>query len=124
MLLYVGVKVSSPLWAVAALSLTYCAIEMTEGPYAAACIAVAREHSMAAWGVLGTGGNLGGIIGTPIVAWLSANGHWTAAFLTGTGAAVASGILWLWIDGSRVLAPAAPAGIAGAEGSAGAGRGS
>lgn len=112
LLLYIGVKVSSPLWAVAALSLTYCAIEMTEGPYAAATIAVAREHSMAAWGVLGTGGNLGGIIGTPIVAWLSATGSWTAAFLTGTVAAVVSGILWLWIDGSRTLASSDEAGVA------------
>ncbi len=58
---------------------------------------------MAAWGVVGTGGNLGGIIGTPMVAWLSAHGAWTAAYVTGTAAAVISGILWLWIDGSRTL---------------------
>ena len=57
-LLLVGVKVSSPLWAVAALSLAYGAIETTEGIYSAATTAVAREHTMAAWGVLGTGGNL------------------------------------------------------------------
>ena len=110
LLLYAGVKVGSPLWAVAALSLAYGTIEMTEGIYSAATTAVAREHTMAAWGVVGTGGNLGGIIGTPIVAWLSASGHWNAAFLTGTVAAVVSGILWLWVDGSRVLAPAADSG--------------
>jgi sugar phosphate permease len=101
--LFVGVKVSSPLWAVTALSLAYGTIETTEGIYSAATTAVAREHSMAAWGVVGTGGNLGGIIGTPIVAWLSAHGAWTAAYVTGTTAAVISGILWLWIDGSRTL---------------------
>ena len=40
---------------------------------------------MTAWGVVGTGGNLGGVIGTPLVAVLSAHHAWTAAFLTGTG---------------------------------------
>jgi len=103
LLQYVGVKVGNPFWAVGALSLTYCAIEMTEGPYAAATIAVAREHSMTAYGVVGTGGNLGGIIGTPLVAWFTAHGAWTAAFLTGTVAAVVSGVMWLWIDASRVI---------------------
>jgi len=110
LLLYAGVAASSAIWAVGALSLAYGLIEMTEGIYSAATTAVAREHSMAAWGVLGTGGNLGGIIGTPIVAWLSAGGSWTAAFLTGTAAAVISGALWLWVDGSRALAPAADSG--------------
>jgi len=104
LLLYVGVKVGSPLWAVAALSLTYGLIEMTEGPYAAAATAVSRERAMTAYGVVGTGGNLGGIIGTPLVAWFTAHGAWTAAFVTGTAAAVLSGILWLWIDASRVMA--------------------
>ena len=110
LLLYAGVEASSAIWAVAALSLAYGLIEMTEGIYGAATTSVARQHSMAAWGVLGTGGNLGGIIGTPIVAWLSAQGSWRAAFLTGTVAAVVSGILWLWVDGGRALAPAANSG--------------
>jgi ACS family glucarate transporter-like MFS transporter len=110
LLLYAGVEASSALWAVGALSLAFGLIETTEGIYGAAATSVAREHSMAAWGVLGTGGNLGGIIGTPVVAWLSAQGSWTAAFLTGTVAAVISGVLWLWVDGSRALAPAAAIG--------------
>lgn len=102
-LLLIGVESTSPYWAVGALSLAFAAIEMTEGPYSAATTAVGREHTMAAWGVVGTGGNLGGIIGTPLVAWLSSHNAWTAAFLTGTGAAIVSGVMWLWIDGSRSL---------------------
>ena len=103
LLLLVGVETTNPYWAVGALSLAYGVTEMTEGPYAAATTAVGRENSMAAWGVVGTGGNLGGIIGTPIVAWLSSHHAWTAAFLTGTAALIVSGVMWLWIDGSRAV---------------------
>ena len=103
LLLIVGVEASNPYWAVVALSLAYGVTEMTEGPYAAATTAVGRENSMAAWGVVGTGGNLGGIIGTPIVAWLSSQHAWTAAFVTGAVAAVVSGVMWLWVDAGRVV---------------------
>jgi ACS family glucarate transporter-like MFS transporter len=104
LLLIAGVESTNPYLAVGALSLAFAAIEITEGAYSAATTAVAREHTMTAWGVVGTGGNLGGVIGTPLVAVLSAHHAWTAAFLTGTGFAVLSGILWFWIDGSRPLA--------------------
>ena len=103
LLLFIGVKSSSPYWAVGALSLAFAAIEMTEGPYSAATTAVGREQTMAAWGVVGTGGNLGGVIGTWVVGWLADHHAWTAAFVTGTVAAIVSGIMWLWIDGSREI---------------------
>ena len=103
LLLFAGVESSNPYLAIAALSLAFAATEITEAAYSAATIAVAREHTMAAWGVVGTGGNLGGVIGTPIVAILSAHHAWTAAFLTGTVAAIVSGLLWWWIDGGRPL---------------------
>jgi len=102
-LLFAGVKASSPYTAVVLLSLAYGITEMTEGPYGAATTAVSRKNAMAAYGVVGTGGNLGGIIGTPIVAWLSSHGAWTAAFITGAAAAIISGIMWLWIDCSRAM---------------------
>ena len=100
-LLIAGVESTNPFLAVAALSLAYFATEMTEGPYAAATTAVSRENAMTAWGVVGTGGNLGGIIGTPIVGWLSSHHAWNAAFITGAGAAIVSGVMWFWIDASR-----------------------
>ncbi len=103
LLLFAGVESTNPYLAVGALSLAFAAIEITEAAYSAATTAVAREHTMTAWGVVGTGGNLGGVIGTPLVAVLSAHHAWTAAFLTGTVFAIVSGVLWLWIDGSRVL---------------------
>jgi MFS transporter, ACS family, glucarate transporter len=103
LLLVVGVESSSAYLAIAALSLAFAAVEVTEGAYGAAATAVAGEHTMAAFGVVNTGGNLGGVIGTPLVAWLSSQHAWTAAFLTRTAAAIVSGIMWLWIDSSRSL---------------------
>ena len=95
--------------AVAALSLAFAAIEITEAAYSAATTAVAREHTMTAWGVVGTGGNLGGVIGTPLVAVLSAHHAWTAAFLTGTVFAIISGVLWIWNScPSRTMGSAPP----------------
>ena len=58
---------------------------------------------MAATGVLNTGGNLGGIIGIPIVGYLSGHGAWNAAFYIGLFCAVLAAILWLAIDTSHAL---------------------
>jgi hypothetical protein len=52
---------------------------------------------MAVSGVMNTGGNLGGIIGIPIVAYLSGEHLWVAAFLIGAGFLVASALAWLGI---------------------------
>jgi predicted MFS family arabinose efflux permease len=46
---------------------------------------------------MNTGGNLGGIIGIPIVAYLSGEHLWRAAFVLGAGFAVASAVAWLGI---------------------------
>ena len=103
LLLFASVKAVNPYWAIVGLSLAFASIELTEGAFGAAPISVARGNSMAAMGVVNTGGNLGGIVGTPLVAALSASHAWTAAFLTGSAFAVVSGLLWLWIDASRVI---------------------
>jgi ACS family glucarate transporter-like MFS transporter len=92
---------AGPYTAVAALTLAYFSIEATEAPYWAATMCVAREDSMAAAGVLNTGGNLGGVVGIPIITWFWADGHWTAAFVTGTAFAVAAAAAWLMIDPER-----------------------
>jgi ACS family glucarate transporter-like MFS transporter len=99
--LYLAVQAASPFWAVAALCIAFASIELTEGPYWAATMRVAGTDSMVATGLLNTGGNLGGIVGTPIVAALSAQHGWTAAFLTGSACSILSAALWLWIDPSR-----------------------
>ncbi len=56
-----------------------------------------------ACGALNTGGNLGGVINIPIIAWLSGHGRWYGAFATGTAFAVVAAALWLLIDADRQL---------------------
>jgi ACS family glucarate transporter-like MFS transporter len=105
-LLLAAVHASNAYWAVAGLAFAYGSIELTEGPFLAATTTVARQHTMAASAVVNTGGNIGGIIATPIVAFLSANAGWTAAFGTGALFALLSAGLWLWIDSSQQIAVA------------------
>jgi ACS family glucarate transporter-like MFS transporter len=81
--------------AVAALTLAFFAIEINEGPYWAATMNIARADTGAATGVLNTGGNTGGIVCQPLVAWLVAGGDWNAAWITGAGFALAAAALWL-----------------------------
>ena len=98
----------SPYVAVAALTLAYATVEVNEAAYWAGTMRIAQADSMAATGVLNTGGNMGGWIGIPIVAYLSGTGHWTAAFVIGFGCAVVAALGWLWVDTSEPLtAPAA-----------------
>jgi nitrate/nitrite transporter NarK len=97
------VDASNPYLAVVALALCFAAVELNEGPYWAAIMHVGRAETMAAGGLLNTGGNLGGLICTPIVAYLSGRHAWTPAFLIGTGFAMVSAALWLVVDPSRAV---------------------
>jgi ACS family glucarate transporter-like MFS transporter len=105
LLLFLAVDAADPYFAVAALTLCFAAIEMTEGPFWAAVMEVARADTMAATGVLNTGGNIGGIIATPIIAYLSAQHLWTAAFLIGSLFALTGAATWLLVDPTRRMAP-------------------
>jgi MFS transporter, ACS family, glucarate transporter len=104
-LLIAAVQASNAYWAVAALTAAYAAVELLEGPSWAAMLQVAQADSMAATGVLNTGGNIAGVIGIPLVGYLSGHGMWTAAFVIGALFAVLSGVLWLWIDADRRFDP-------------------
>jgi sugar phosphate permease len=53
--------------------------------------------------VLNTGGNIGGLIGIPIVAYLSGGGHWSAAFTLGALFALIGVVLWFGIDADRPI---------------------
>ena len=118
LLQFAAVDAGNPYLAVVALALCFAAVELNEGPYWAAIMHVGRSDSMAAGGLLNTGGNLGGLICTPIVAYLSGHQAWTPAFLIGTGFAVASAALWLVVDPTRAAIPgdAARASVAAANG--------
>jgi MFS transporter, ACS family, glucarate transporter len=100
-LLLAAVYAPNPYDSVIALSLCYATLELNEGPYWAATMYVARSDTMSATGILNTGGNLGGVIGIPIVAYLSGHGAWTAAFVIGTGAALLATAAWIGVDATR-----------------------
>jgi sugar phosphate permease len=106
-LLLLAVNASSAYLALTALTLCFLAVELTEASFWAAGMTVGRGDSMAVCGFMNTGGNLGGIIGIPIVAYFSGLHAWHTAFFIGAGFAVVSAASWL---GVRVHAsPQAPA---------------
>jgi MFS transporter, ACS family, glucarate transporter len=107
-LLLLSVNAVNPYWAVAGLALCFAAVELNEGAYWGAAMTVGRGDTMAVSGVMNTGGNLGGIIGIPIIAYLSGEHHWHTAFVIGAGFAVASAVAWLGIEVSQVSAPPEP----------------
>jgi len=89
--------------AVAALTFAFAGVESNEASYWAANMSIARADTMAAGGVLNTWGNLGGVVGIPIVAWLTGHGNWSGAFAVGTFFAIAAASLWLLISADQKL---------------------
>jgi len=108
--LYLTVRAASPYWAVAALCLGFACVEITEGSYWGATMRRAPDDTMAATGLLNTGGNLGGVVATPIIAALSSY-NWTVVFTTGAACAVVAAGLWLSIDTGRPAPLAAEPGV-------------
>jgi len=102
-LLLIAMQTANPFIAVAALAGSFGCIELNEAAYWAASMAVGRSDAMAIGGVLNTGGNLGGIIGIPVVAWLSGRHAWGTAFAIGSLCAMVAALLWLRIDVERVV---------------------
>lgn len=68
---------------------------------------VGGGDTMAVSGVMNTGGNLGGIIGIPIIAYLSGAHLWRLAFLIGAGSAIASAVAWLGVTMGKTPGAAA-----------------
>lgn len=99
--LYLTVSLESPYWAVAALCMGFACVELNEGPYWGAAMRLQPSDTMAATAVLNTGGNLGGLVATPIIAALSASHDWKLVFTTGAATSVVAALLWLTIDAGR-----------------------
>ncbi len=93
--------------AVAVLAFCYGLIELTEGSFWATAMTVGSRNTMAVGGIMNTGGSLGGVVGIPIVAFLSGHGSWNLAFLVGAGFALASATAWMLIDPAHRAASAA-----------------
>ena len=108
-LLLIAAQTSNAYVAVAALTACFGFIEINEAAYWAASMAVGRSDSMAIGGVLNTGGTLGGIIGIPVIAYLSGRHAWGATFAIGSACAVAAALIWLAIDCNQVVISEDPA---------------
>lgn len=98
LLLLIAVNASSAYAALAALTLCFGAVELTEGAYWGAGMTVGRGDTMAVCGFMNTGGNLGGIIASPTIGYLSDHHQWRAAFLIGIAFAVVSAVCWLGVS--------------------------
>lgn len=99
--LFLTVTTVSPYWAVVALCAAFACVEITEASFWGATMRLAPQDTMAATAVLNTGGNLGGVVATPIIAALSAGQGWGSVFAIGAAMAMAAASLWLTIDAGR-----------------------
>jgi ACS family glucarate transporter-like MFS transporter len=100
-LLLAAARLEDPYVAVAALAGCFGCVQMTEAAFWGATFWVTRERASAATGILNMGGNIGGVVGTQIVAQLAHSQNWPGALATGVGFALASAALWLFIDVER-----------------------
>lgn len=103
-LLLVTVWSPSPYLAIACLTACYAAVELNEGAYWTATMNAGGDETMAATGVLNTGGNVAGMIASPIIGYLSGLHHWNATFVIGAVFAAASAAIWLLVDGEPAVA--------------------
>ena len=110
LLMLLAVHAGSAYLAIALLAVCYGLVELTEGSFWAAAMTIGRRNTMTVGGVLNTGGSLGGVVGIPVVAYLSGHGAWNTAFFIGTGFAVLTAVIWLFIDASHVAGESGPAG--------------
>ncbi|HWG70096.1 MAG TPA: MFS transporter [Steroidobacteraceae bacterium] len=110
-LLLASVGASNPYWAVVGLACCFGAVELNEGAFWAGAMKVGGGDTMAVSGVMNTGGNLGGIVGIPIVAYLSGEHMWRAAFIIGAVFAVAGAVAWLGIRVEATIDAESPAGL-------------
>jgi ACS family glucarate transporter-like MFS transporter len=109
-LLLAAASAANAYLAVAALALCFACQQANEGPYWAAIMHCAPADTMAAGGVINTGGNLGGLIAAPVAAYFSGLGLWTPAFVIGAALAAVAAATWLLVDPSRHAVPAVTAG--------------
>jgi sugar phosphate permease len=101
LLLLVGVAAASGYVAVVAVALAFACEQVNEGPYWAAIMHAAPADTMAAGGLLNTGGNLGGLIAAPVAGYFSGQGAWTPPFLIGSAFALIAAATWLIVDPAR-----------------------
>jgi ACS family glucarate transporter-like MFS transporter len=91
--------------AVACLCLAFACTELVEGPFWGGTMRAAPTEVMAATALLNTGGNLGGVVATPMIAWLSGQHAWSAIFALGAVLSMMAAGLWAFVDLERKTEP-------------------
>jgi ACS family glucarate transporter-like MFS transporter len=102
-LLFFGAAAPNAYLAIALLSLCFAGNQFTEGAYWQGTTFVGGRHATAACGVLNTGGNLAGMIATPMIPILKDEFGWFIALASGSAFAVAGAALWLFIRADRTI---------------------
>ena len=92
-----GSYTQNPYLAVLSLSLCFGFIQLTEGSYWSSLVYISKKSIQGSGGILNTGGNLGGVISTPLVPLLVAQYNWIIALSSGAIFAIAGIIFFLMI---------------------------
>jgi ACS family glucarate transporter-like MFS transporter len=112
-LLVAGARASDPMVAVALLSLSFGATQLTDGAFWAAAMRIGGPHAAAATGLMNTGGNVVGGIGAILVPLVARGFGWVAALSTGAIFGVAGALLWLGVRADVSMGHPRPAARAG-----------
>jgi ACS family glucarate transporter-like MFS transporter len=99
----IGSVVTSPLLAIAALSLGAGWLYFTVGAYWASTTDLSTVRAGTLSGVMNTGANIGGAISPSLTPWLAAEWGWSVALCTAAAIAALGGLMWLKIDTSKAL---------------------
>ncbi len=99
----IGSVVSSPLLAIAALSLGAGWLYFTVGAYWASTTDLSTMRAGTLSGVMNTGANIGGAISPSLTPWLAAEWGWPVALCMAATIAVLGGLMWVRIDPSKGL---------------------
>jgi ACS family glucarate transporter-like MFS transporter len=106
--LVIGAVVEDAYVALFFLSLAFGFQQSTEGAYWAAAIYVAREHASTATAIMNTGGNLVGVISTPMFVLLERRFGAAVAIAVAAAFALLAAMLWMILRADRRLRIEAP----------------
>jgi ACS family glucarate transporter-like MFS transporter len=112
-LLWAGAAVNQPVLAVALLSLSFGATQLTDGPYWTVALRLGGAEGAAATGLMNTGGNLVGSLGAVLVPLVAGSLGWQIAITGGGLASLLAALLWIWVRADAPEAPATPAAVSG-----------
>ncbi|MEZ5331063.1 MAG: MFS transporter [Thermoanaerobaculia bacterium] len=101
--LVAGAQARNATAALVLLSLCFAATQLTEGAYWAAATYIGRRETATTTGLMNTGGNLGGVISSPLVPWLAERWGWIPALSSGALFALVGAVLWLFVRPERRL---------------------